>query len=210
MAGGPRASRLRWLAMLGVGKVPVDVAATGPKVIGVAARLAERVTFAVGATPERVRWAIDTARAARAAAGLDAAMLGLGAYVPVFVHADRATARSMISGGVASYARFSVMHGSVAGPVDAPVRGVLDAVHDAYDMDHHFMHGSPQSTVLTDEAIDAFGVAGPPSYCVERLGELLALGLTKLFVLGGGVNLEREAARASHALFVEQVLPALR
>ena len=41
-------------------KVPVDVAATGPKMIEIGARLAERVTFAVGADPARVRWAIET------------------------------------------------------------------------------------------------------------------------------------------------------
>ncbi len=210
MAGGPRASRLRWLTMMGVGKVPVDVAATGPKVIAAAARFAERVTFAVGAEPTRVQWAIETARAARAAASLDTTSLGFGAYLPIVVHPDRATARSMIAGGVASYARFSVMHGSVTGPAEASTRDVLAAVHDAYDMDHHFMHNSPQSTVLTDDVIDAFGIAGPPAYCVERLSALVALGLNKLVVLGGGINLDRDAARSSHTLFVEQVMPALR
>jgi 5,10-methylenetetrahydromethanopterin reductase len=42
MAGGPTSSRLRWLRPTQP-KVPVDVAATGPKVIGAGARHAERV-----------------------------------------------------------------------------------------------------------------------------------------------------------------------
>ena len=41
-------------------KVPVDVAATGPKMIEIGATRAERVSFAVGADPARIRWAIDT------------------------------------------------------------------------------------------------------------------------------------------------------
>jgi hypothetical protein len=77
-------------------------------------------------------------------------------------------------------------------------------------MDSHFTHGSPQSGVLTADVIDAFGVAGPPSYCVERLRELIELGLTKLFFLGGGFGLGREERQAAHRLLVDEVLPALR
>src|SRR3954471_670295 len=91
LAGAPDASRLHWLRA-NQPKVPVDVAATGPKVIGVAGRHADRVTFAVGADPERVAWAIDTFRAARAAAGLPADDgVELGAYVNVVCHPDRDT-----------------------------------------------------------------------------------------------------------------------
>jgi 5,10-methylenetetrahydromethanopterin reductase len=210
MAGGPQASRLRWLAFARAGKVPVDVAATGPKVIALAARHAERITFAVGAEPERVSWAIGVARDAATAAGRAADELAFGAYAPVFVDEDFERARSMIRGGVASYARFSAMHGTVVGPVDDATRDVLTEVHDRYDMDHHFSHGSPQSAPLTDAVVDAFGIAGPASYCIDRLAALRELGLTKLFVMGGGINLDREAARASHDAFVEKVIPALR
>jgi 5,10-methylenetetrahydromethanopterin reductase len=209
LAGGPSGSRLHWLGRE-LPKVVVDVAASGPKVIAAGAILAERVTFAVGADPKRVRWAIDQARAARAQAGLDPDALGLGAYLPVLVHRDRATARTLIAGGAASFARFSVMHGQVVGPADERERGALAAVHDAYDMNRHFSHGSPQSKVLPDDLIDTFGVAGPPAYCVERLLALVEAGLTKLFFLGGGFGLDREAQRESRRLLVDEVLPALR
>jgi 5,10-methylenetetrahydromethanopterin reductase len=203
MAGGPDASRIRWLRG-DLPKVPVDVAATGPKVIAVAARHADAISFAVGADPKRVEWAIGVAREA------NPALPALGAYVPVVVHPDRETARRMISGGVASYARFSVMHGSVAGPVADDQRKTLEGVHDAYDMNRHFTDGSPQSAGLTDDVIDAFGIAGPAGYCVDRLGALVELGLTRLFFLGGGMGLDRAAAEESRRGLVEEVLPALR
>jgi 5,10-methylenetetrahydromethanopterin reductase len=209
LAGGPDTSRLRWLRS-GAPKVPVDVAATGPKVIAVGAVLADRVTFAVGADAARMRWAVESARTAREGAGLPPDELRLGAYVPVHVHPDRARARTMISGGVASFARFSVMHGRVVGPLDEAGQRTLTAVHDSYDMERHFSHGSPQSAALTDDVIDRFGVAGPPSYCAERLGELVELGLSKLFLLGGGFGLDRDEAEASRRLLVDEVLPALR
>src|SRR5882762_10719230 len=45
------ASRLEWLEHVKLPKVPVEVAATGPRVIEVAARRADRICFAVGADP---------------------------------------------------------------------------------------------------------------------------------------------------------------
>lgn len=208
MDGEPTTSRLRWLRD-DLPKVPVDVAATGPTVIEIAGRHAEAVTFAVGVDRDRLGWAIGLARAARTEAGLDADTLGLGAYIPLFVHDDRATARHMISGSVGSFARFSVMHGSVAGPVTASQRASLTAVHRAYDMTAHFTHGSPQSKAVTDEVIDAFGIAGPASYCVERLLELRDLGLRRFYLTGPGMGADREESQASHRRTVAEVLPAL-
>ncbi|MEA2648044.1 MAG: 5,10-methylenetetrahydromethanopterin reductase [Candidatus Binataceae bacterium] len=68
-------SRNEWIARAGLPKVPVDVAATGPRVIEVGARLADSLTFAVGADPERLAWAVEYARQARIQAGLDPATL---------------------------------------------------------------------------------------------------------------------------------------
>lgn len=209
MAGGPSTSRLRWLGR-DPRKVPVDVAATGPKVIAIAARLADRITFAVGSSPERIRWAIEVARAARAAAGLDETLHDVGVYVPVVVHPDRDFARRLVSGAVGSYARFSVMHGRVAGPIGEGQQARLEAVHHAYDMRSHFTHGSPQSKELDDGLIDTFGVAGPAAYCVDRLLELTSLGVRRIFVMAAGVGADLDEARASRARLVADVLPSLR
>lgn len=215
LAGGPAASQIRWIAAAarsGLPKVPVDVAATGPRVIAIAARRAERVSFAVGASPVRLAWAIDEYRRGPAAAGGGPAgdPAALGAYLPVLVHPDRAVARQQISGGVASFARFSVMHGSVTGPAEEGSRVALEAVHEAYDMNQHFTHGSPQSRGLPPDVVDEFGIAGPPEYCVQRLQELAGLGLTKLILMGGGMGMDRDVLVQSRRLLSEQVLPALR
>src|ERR1700735_27432 len=64
-------SRNEWIARGNLPKVPVDVAATGPRVIEVGATLADSVSFAVGADLERLTWAVGHARAACKTAGLD-------------------------------------------------------------------------------------------------------------------------------------------
>lgn len=199
LAGGPSASRIHWLSALG-SKVPVDVAATGPRVISIAARVADRVTFAVGADASRLQWAITECGAG----------IPVGAYVPVVVNPSRDAARELIRGGVASFARFSVMHGQVVGPLDDSGRSSLATVHQNYDMNQHFTQGSAQSRDLPAEVIDTFGIAGPPSYCVERLAALIELGLTKIVIMGGGMGMDRDARRLSHQLLSTEVLPKLR
>jgi 5,10-methylenetetrahydromethanopterin reductase len=209
LADAPKASRLAWLPP-DLPKVPVDVAATGPRMIEIAARLAERVTFAVGADPARLRWAIDTARDARRKADLDPAGVSLGAWVSVVVHDDPAAAKALGEGGVALFARFSAMHGQPVGPASDSDRALFRRIHDAYDMNRHARTGSQQAALLDADFADRFAVLGPPAYCIARLRELLALGLERLVIVGASIGADRAQARASEARFVGEVLPALR
>jgi 5,10-methylenetetrahydromethanopterin reductase len=108
-------SRLEWLRTADVAKVPLEIAATGPKVIALAARHAERIGFAVGADPGHLGWALETARAAARAAGRDPASIRYGAFVNCVVHPDPAVARAAMRGTVATFARFSSFGGARAG-----------------------------------------------------------------------------------------------
>jgi 5,10-methylenetetrahydromethanopterin reductase len=208
LAGKPATSRLHWLRG-SMPKVPVDVAASGPKVIALGATIADRVTFAVGGRPERVAWALDTARAARVEAGLDPATLSAGAYVNCVVHDDPLVARKLGEGGLATFARFSVMQGTVNGPVTGEEQDVLTRVHGAYDMNVHTQAGTPQAAQLTEDFAAGFGVFGPADHCVARLRELTALGIDRLVVIGTSIGADRdESARASQR-FTNEVLPAL-
>lgn len=201
LANAPAESRLHFLPP-GLPKVPVEVAATGPRVIAVAARHADRVLLALGADPGRVRWGIETVRAAGGTS--------VGSFVNVVAHPDVAVARELASGGVATFARFSVMHGTVSGPAEPDERDTFAAVHDAYDMTRHTQVGSPQAGTLTPEFIDRFGIVGTPETCARRLGELVDLGLDKLIVTGPTLGADPGEARAALERFTSEVLPALR
>lgn len=211
MGGGPSASRLQWLSPA-LPKAPVDVYCSGPRMIELAATRADRITLSVGADPERVRWGLEVARAARAAAG-DAGGADLddvGVFLPILVHPDQPTARALIAGGVASVARFSVMHGTVTGPIDDDRRRELEAVHTAYDMTRHYSHGSAQAAAVSDEVIDSFGVVGPASACIERLQALVELGVRRIVVQAGVAGGDPAEMRAARQRLVDEVLPAVR
>jgi 5,10-methylenetetrahydromethanopterin reductase len=209
LAGTPGASRLRWLSP-DLGKVPVHVGATGPKTITLGARLADGITLAVGIDPERLRWGVELARAARRDAGLDPGAMSIGAYVPVLVHPDRAVARRLIAGNAATYARFSVMRGAVVGPVDDERRQNLQALRAAYDMNRHATTGAPQGDAMDDDSIDAFGIAGPPSYCVERLAAMVESGIDRIVMASPGRAIDERVQIESRKRLVAEVLPPVR
>jgi 5,10-methylenetetrahydromethanopterin reductase len=208
LAKAPTTSRISWLRP-SQPKVPVDVAATGPKVIAAAARHADSISFAVGADPERIRWGQETAREARRRAGLEPEMRW-GAYVPCVVHDDPEAGRHLGEGGLSLFARFSVMHGTVVGPASEQQRETLETIHRSYDMTHHAQAGSDQAGVLTDEFAEGFGIIGPPAYCIARFQELMALGIERFIIVGPSQGADRNEADRARTRFVEEVLPALR
>jgi 5,10-methylenetetrahydromethanopterin reductase len=203
-------SRLRWLAEIGQPPVPIDVAATGPKVIELAARVADRITFAVGASPERLRWGIEKARAARRAAGLDVDSLRFGAYANVAPHPDLAVARELVRGGVGTFAHFSGMRGSSADGVPAEDRKVFEGIHARYDRPNHTLGRARHAAALEPEFLERFAVVGPTRSCVARLRELVDVGLDKLILTSASFDADRAEAQRSRTLLEREVLPELR
>jgi 5,10-methylenetetrahydromethanopterin reductase len=208
LAQQPR-RRIEWLARSSLPKVPVEVVGTGPRVLEVGGRLAERVTVSVGADPARVEWALDVARRAHADAGLDPGSLSLGAYVNVVAHPDAGVAAHLARPSVLSFARFSAMHGPAVGPAADTDRATLETIAPAYNMNRHFRHRDDEGPALPPGFVERFGVVGAPATCAERLAELAALGLDRLVVVGPAAPADPAAADAE-ACWVEEVAPTLR
>jgi len=203
----PPASRIAWIA--DGAKVPVEVAASGPKVIAIAALHAERVMFALGADQERLSWGIGLARKIRKDAGLDPDGIAFGAYVNLGCHGDIGAARSLVRGGLTTFARFSVMHGKTNVPTSSGDREVLEALHSNYDMKAHTRGDSRQATTLTDDFVDRFAIVGSPDRCIERLRSLARLGLDKVAISGATRGASVEDAAVGRDLLVRHVLPGM-
>lgn len=206
----PTGSGLQWLPD-GLPKVPLDVAATGPKVIELAARVAEQVTFSVGASPERIAWAVGLAREARAREGLPEAGVSFGAQIIVLCHPDREVALERAMSAVPPLARFQVIQGEAAGPVSADDAANFAAVRRGYDMTKHAKSLETSKLIggtLTPEFLQRFAVVGPPDHCAERLVELARSGLERFVVVGPGFYSEPDGVRGS--LFAQEVMPAVR
>jgi alkanesulfonate monooxygenase SsuD/methylene tetrahydromethanopterin reductase-like flavin-dependent oxidoreductase (luciferase family) len=145
----------------------------------------------------------------RAAAANPARDTQLGVWVSAVAHPDAAVARRLIRGVLASTSRFSVMHGTVNGPIDDESAAVLRSIHGSY-MTGHAMPDSAHSAVVDDHFVEKFGIAGTPDYCVRRIRELIEAGATKVvfFPVTLAVGLP-ELDRARRAM-TDVVLPAFR
>jgi len=201
----------------------IDVAATGPKTIETAARLADGIGFSVGADVARLDRSIRSAREACEAAGRSVEDLELGCFVQVAVaDADDATAREAIRGLVVTHARFSGFEAKPGDAVDDERHGRYRKAVAVMEDVYHAERGGVTRTVGgvpgeidfypleagADDLIDQFAIAGPPDYCAHRLSEIVALGFARIYIgtRAVGVDLtERNAYRIAR-----EVLPLLR
>jgi len=207
LGDAPKGSRLKWLDASDP-KVPVGVAASGPKVIAAAARLADQVNLSVGADPARLRWGVETARQARAAAGLEPDDLEIGAWINIAVHEDRDRARELGAGRLAGALRFSAMHGALNGPANPADRAVLEEIPGRYSMNTHGERTQGAESVVPDDVAHRHGVFGPAGYCVERLSEIADLGIRRLFLIPPGEDQDPDGSFLR--VIGEQVVGKLR
>jgi 5,10-methylenetetrahydromethanopterin reductase len=189
-------SAIRWLAHSQQPKVPVHVAATGPRTIRAAARHAEGVDLTVGAEPERVRRGVASAREARPAG------LVMGAYVNVAVDPDRDRARDLVRGSAATFARFSA---------ESDQRDTRDAerVSRDYRREQHGQAAATFAQQLDEQFIDRFAACGRPDVVRDRLAELAACGLDRIIVVPCSLDTDRETLFRSTELFAREVMPKL-
>ena len=206
---GPVGSQLGWLKQFDLPKVPLEVIATGPKAIEAGARTAEWVILAVGADPSRLKWGMEIANAAAKAAGRE---IKIGAFLAVVPHPEPAAARRLAVPLAATAGRFSVMNKKVVGPATPRQREMLEKLAASYDMNSHGKIGA-HSSVVDEEFIDQFAVVGPPSHCIDRMQELMSLGLSRFNILNGSNGSfmpNDEDTLLSKKLLSSTVLPALQ
>lgn len=208
-------SRMRWYDSLQVEPLVIDVACTGPQTIRMAVDVGDRVSFAVGSAPERIRWAMDVALERLRETGRSRDSLRIGAYVNLVCDPDEQRAINlgrMISGMVAHFA------GMKDAPLDhlpTKLKDLAAKMQTGYDMKHHAQEAGSHLAAVPDDFVDWFSICGPPSKCRERLGELLAMGLDHVYQLGGSPvphphGARQEAMVRQAALYAEEVLPHFR
>jgi 5,10-methylenetetrahydromethanopterin reductase len=195
-------------ALSSVPKVPMSVAATGPKVIRLAARVAESITFSVGAEPERLKASIDLATQARQEAGLGP--MRFGAYFNAVAHPDIRVARDLVRGRLGVYARFSTMDKAVLSSLTTADRRVGEELVRTYDMQSHASSGAAHEAALVDDFVDRFGIVGPSERVAERLIDLVRLGLDHVVIVGHSRNTPADVFAESSKRFCSEVLPAVR
>ena len=202
-------SRLEFLpALPDLPKVPVEVMATGPRVIELSARVADRICFAVGADPEFLADRVAFARRAAGAAGRDPETLRLGAIVNCLVSDDVDEARDAIRGSAATFARFSSFRGNDPSTLPAPLQKAVAWVREHYDMRSHTRTGVAHTQGIEDDFVDWFAIVGRADAARARFRSLAELGLDFVHVVPGSTGADVAVVGASIQAVSKEILPA--
>jgi 5,10-methylenetetrahydromethanopterin reductase len=190
-------SRIEWLDDCEVPHVPIEVAATGPKVIDIAARRADRICFAVGADTERLEECIARARSCAEVIDRDPDSLRYGAYVNCVIHEDRDVAREAIRGGLSVFAHFSGFQGMDIESIPESAREAARHLRTDYDMANHAVSTGAHAQALDTEFIHRFGIAGPAGEAITRFEAIRDTGIDFVRIVPGSRDMPRDVAALS-------------
>ena len=182
--------------------VPIYLAASGPRTLRLAGRIADGVLFQVGADPRLVRWALAQVEAGAREAGRPLGELTLCARLlgrrgpRVGAGGDEALP------AVAAKTSFDAIPAGEL-PVDLLEEArELRARYDYYEHAHGEAH---HRHLVTDRVLDTVSIAGTPAEAAPRFRALAELGVDRIVtpvVVSDGPRLVRTLA--------EHVLPTLR
>ncbi|WP_019359268.1 TIGR03842 family LLM class F420-dependent oxidoreductase [Streptomyces sp. AA1529] len=174
------ALRLPWVAG---GRLPVWMAAYGPKALALAGREADGFILQL-ADPLLTAWMVRAVREAAAGAGRDPAEVSVCVAAPAYVCEDTpealAHAREQcrwFGGMVGNHvADLVARYGEHSGAVPEELTSYIKE-RDGYDYAHHGRAGNPDTAFVPDGIVDRFCLLGPVSAQLVRLRELAELGV---------------------------------
>jgi probable F420-dependent oxidoreductase len=166
-------TRLKWAT----GKLPVWVAAYGPKALRCAGRVADGLIMQL-ADPYIVEWSLQYVREGAEQAGRRFEDIQIMSAAPAYVTDDLAHARDQVRWFPALVSNHVVDLVTRYRTTDLPqeLTDYLKA-RDHYDYQDHARAGAEHASFVTDEVVDRFCVIGPPEQCMTKLKELEALGV---------------------------------
>ncbi|MFF8382866.1 TIGR03842 family LLM class F420-dependent oxidoreductase [Streptomyces kanasensis] len=188
------------------GRLPVWMAAYGPKALALAGRKADGFILQL-ADPFLTEWMVRAVRKSAEDAGRDPAAISVCVAAPAYVGDDLAHAREqcrwfggMVGNHVADLVgRYGEHSDLVPEALTAYIKG-----RQGYDYSHHGRAGNPSTSFVPDGIVDRFCLLGPVSAHVEKLRALRALGVDQFALYA-----MHDAKEATIDAYGAEVIPAL-
>ncbi len=152
--------------------LPVYVSASGPRMLALGGELADGVLFFSGVHPPCIEFALAQIRAGARAAGRDPAALDVGCTIAGSLRDDADLARRECVPMAAWFPQTAPRYAELAG-VPAEVTQKIRAAYAG----GHFDGAEGAFGYVTDAMLDRFTVAGPAELWVQRIKDVVALGV---------------------------------
>ncbi|MHC0431920.1 TIGR03842 family LLM class F420-dependent oxidoreductase [Streptomyces sp. O3] len=200
---GGQPLRLPWVRD---GRLPVWMAAYGPKALALAGQRADGFILQL-ADPFLTEWMIRAVRDAAEAAGRDPAAVKICVAAPAYVSDDLAHAREQcrwFGGMVGNHvADLVAKYGEHSDLVPEALTDYIKA-RKGYDYSHHGRADNPDTAFVPDDIVDRFCLVGPVSAHIEKLRALRDLGVDQFAVYA-----MHDAREAVIDAYGSDIIPAL-
>jgi 5,10-methylenetetrahydromethanopterin reductase len=163
-------------------KIPIYIAASGPKMLELSGRIADGIIVLVGVADDYLRQAKERIGAGARAAGRSLKEIDLVLWVPCSV-SDKHAAKDAVKAHVARV---------VAHPqpyvLDAKEQQVLAEIRRTYDYYHHMEQEANHAEVIPDWLVDKFAIAGTVAECRQQVKRLKKSGINQIAIIPYGAK----------------------
>jgi len=163
-------------------RIPFYVAASGPRMLELAGRLADGIIILVGVADEYLEQARERIEAGARAAGRSLKDVELVLWVPCAV-SDKSPAKDSVKAHVARV---------VAHPqpyvLDEKEQQVLAEIRRTYDYYHHMEQEANHAEVIPDWLVDKFAIAGTIAECRAKVKEIRKSGINQIAIIPYGAK----------------------
>jgi len=167
----------------------IYVAAMGEQMLALGARIADGVALSAGLSAQFCKVSLERVSASARAAGRDPASLRRASYLFFAISEDGKKARDLVRPKLAFLLRNKALKENIATtgvPID---QEQIIAAISRRDM-------AEATRLVSDDAVEAFSIAGTPNACRERLQTFIDSGIDEPVLMVMGERPERELALA--------------
>jgi 5,10-methylenetetrahydromethanopterin reductase len=166
-------------------RVPIYIAASGPKMLELSGRIADGIIVLVGVADEYIAHARERIAAGAKAAGRRAEDINLVLWVPCAV-SDTAPAKDAVKAHVARVVAHPLPY-----VLDPNEQKVLEEIRKTYDYYHHMDQQANHAEVIPDWLVDKFAIAGTVAECRAQVERIKKTGIQQIAIIpysapGGG------------------------
>ena len=170
-------------------RVPVYLAAEGPRTLELAGRVADGVIVGLGLTPDVIALSLEAIERGARAAGRRLADLDVWWFAKTNVADTRAAAIAPITMALAASANHAFRFTLEGKGIPSGLRESIRGLQREYDAHQHEIAGAHNAELtdrwgLTDFLVDRFAIAGTPSDCVAQIRRAMAAGARQFITTG--------------------------
>jgi 5,10-methylenetetrahydromethanopterin reductase len=158
-------------------KVPIYVAASGPKMLELSGRIADGIIVLVGVADEYIAHAKERIAAGAKAAGRKVEDINLVLWVPCAV-SDTAPAKDAVKAHVARVVAHPLPY-----VLDPTEQKVLEEIRKTYDYYHHMDQQANHAEVIPDWLVDKFAIAGSVAECRAQIERIKKSGIQQIAII---------------------------